>query len=78
MSGLSPLREENEEMAESKPELCTLKRFVEKYPDAWTESGLRWLRANEDTNGFQGAFVKVGGRLFIDEIFFFECVRRQE
>jgi len=65
-------------MEKPKPQLLTLKKFVEKHPNAWTLSGLRWLRFHEDTNGFKGAFLKVGGKLLIDEDAFFEAVRQQQ
>jgi len=38
---------------------------------------LRVMRHNQDSNGFKKAFVKVGGKVLVDERAFFECVKEQ-
>jgi len=40
-------------------------------------SSLRWLRFNQETNGFADAFVTVGRRVLIDEGKFFDAIERQ-
>jgi hypothetical protein len=47
-----------------------VKPFAEKHPN-WTESSLRWLIFNRETNGFKSVFRKVGKRVLIDEAAFF-------
>jgi len=63
-------------MDERKQKLYTLRNFAEKYSEAFTVSSLRWLRFHEQSNGFEGAFLKVGKKLLVDEDVFFECLRR--
>jgi len=58
------------------PRLLSLKQFSKKHP-AFTEPGLRWLRFNQETNGFASAFVTVGRRVLIDEGEFFGAIERQ-
>lgn len=53
--------------------LLTFKQFSEKHP-AFTMGSLRTLRFYDETNGFKSAFVRVQGRVLIDEERFFECV----
>jgi len=49
---------------------------LKDWPHQWPSyGGLRWLAFNRRENGFEDAFVKVGGRLFVDEQKFFECMR---
>ncbi len=45
--------------------LFTVKQVVKEYP-AFTESGLRWLLFNKETNGIESAVIKLGGRVYID------------
>jgi len=63
-------------MSGRKQELYTLRNFAEKYSEAFSISSLRWLRFHEDTNGFKGAFLKVGKRVLVDEEVFFKCLQR--
>ena len=56
--------------------IATIRAFVEKYPDAFTEPSVRWIRFNRDTNGFADAFFSIGRRVFVDEDKFFECCDR--
>lgn len=53
--------------------LRTVRQFTERHP-AFTEPSLRWLIFNEGTNGFKGAFPKIGGKRVVDERVFFECI----
>ena len=55
----------------------TIQKFAEKNPDAFTEASLRWLRYNQDENGFASAFVTVGRKVLIDEERFFGIIARQ-
>ena len=48
----------------------SLKGFAEKHPE-WSESQLRSLIFNRETNGFKPVFRKVGKRVLIDETAFF-------
>lgn len=41
------------------------------------QGGLRHLIFNEKTNGFAGAFKRVGKRVLIDEAEFFACIEKQ-
>lgn len=63
-------------MADSKPNLLTIRRFAEKYSETWSQDSLRWLRFHDQTNGFEGAFLKVGRRVLIDEERFFAAIRK--
>ncbi len=47
--------------------LRTLKQFAEEAP-VFTVNYLRWLIANAESNGFNGCFVKVAGRIFVDPV----------
>ena len=58
------------------PVLRTLGQFSDIHP-AFTEPSLRWLRFNQDANGFAGAFVTVGRRVLIDEGKFFKAIEKQ-
>lgn len=42
-----------------------------------TTSGLRLIRARQEENGFKKAFVKIGGKVLVDEKAFFECLEQQ-
>jgi len=55
--------------------LITFREFPAKH-SAFSEGGLRSLRFNEKTNGFEGVFVNVGRRVYIDEDAFFKAVER--
>ena len=57
--------------------LSTIRRFTEKYPDGFTQGGLRALRFNCETNGFKDAFVTIGRKVLIDEKRFFDIVAEQ-
>ena len=43
----------------------TIRQAAQAYP-ALTESALRWLRFNGDTNGFNSCVLTVGRKLLID------------
>jgi hypothetical protein len=43
----------------------TIRQTAQAYP-ALTESALRWLRFNGDTNGFNTCVLAVGRKLLID------------
>ena len=58
------------------PRLMSLKQYSQKHP-AFSEPGLRWLRFNQEANGFAEAFITVGRRVLIDEGRFFEVIDRQ-
>ena len=55
------------------PSHLTVRQFAYKYP-AFSESSLRWLIFNQETNGFAAAFVKLGRRILINEKRFFQVV----
>lgn len=44
---------------------------------AFTEASLRWLRFNQNGNGFERAFLRIGRKVVVDETAFLEAVRRQ-
>ncbi|MBP6733932.1 MAG: hypothetical protein KAX51_07230 [Chromatiaceae bacterium] len=53
--------------------LIPVTRWPEYHP--WpTKAGLRALVFNADTNGFHRAFLKVGGRVLVDEVEFFAAI----
>ena len=56
--------------------LFTFKQFAQRHP-AFSESSLRWMRFNQEENDFARAFIKVGSRVLIDEVDFFEAIDRQ-
>jgi len=58
------------------PNLLTIEQFSEKHR-AFSPASLRWLRFNQETNGFSGAFVTVGRRVLIDEGEFFKAIEQQ-
>ena len=77
-------------MKPSVPTLFTLPQFAEKHP-AFSIQSLRWIRFRafpversfrdgkvEDVppNGFAEAFVKVAGRVYVDEQRFFEIAEQ--
>lgn len=53
--------------------LLTIRQFSEKHP-AFPQGGLRALRFNASTNGFEPAFLTVGRRVLVDEKRFFEII----
>ena len=56
--------------------LRTFNQFASQHP-AFSESSLRWLRFNQERNGFASAFVSVGRRCLIDESEFFRVIAEQ-
>lgn len=58
-------------------QLLTVKNFSLKYP-SFSESSLRWLIFNQASNGFSSVIRKVGRRVLIDEIQFFNWVDTQQ
>lgn len=67
-------------MREEIPNLLTVRAFAAKH-SAFSESSLRWLIFNAsghlgaDSNGLSDALVRIGRRVFIDEVAFFEWAR---
>ena len=61
-------------MSKQIPNLLTFDKFAEKHEGAFTVQSLRWMRFHDKTNGFEGAFLKVGGRVLIDEEKFFAAI----
>lgn len=55
------------------PSLVTVRQFAERHP-AFSIGSLRWLRFNEEHNGFSSVFVTVGRRVLINEGEFFRIV----
>lgn len=56
--------------------LIPVTRWNEFHP--WPAIGaLRNIRQHCRSNGFAGAFVKIGARVLVNEKAFFECVNRQ-
>lgn len=60
---------------QSTPRLYTVNQFVEKHP-AFTHGSIRHLIFFEKDNGFAEAFVRIGRRVFVNEVKFFECVEQ--
>ncbi len=59
------------------PTLLTFKQFAERHP-AFSEGSLRWMRFQQDRNGFRPAFKAIGrNRVLIDERRFFEIIEEQ-
>ena len=57
--------------------LLTMRQFAAKHP-AFSEGSLRWLRYQQDKNGFRTAFKAIGrNRVLIDERRFFEIIEEQ-
>ena len=54
--------------------LSTFSSFADKHSEAFTVPSLRWLRFNQDENGFACAFVNVGRRVLIDELKAYEYI----
>ena len=52
----------------------TVEQFALKYP-AFTESSLRWLLFNRESNGLAAAVVQLGRRVLIDEAAFVSWLR---
>jgi hypothetical protein len=48
-------------------EIMSLSRFLERYPDLFTENQIRWLYFHRKINGLEqsGAVIKRNGRLFV-------------
>lgn len=53
---------------------CTVKDIVEKYP-AFSEPTIRWWIFQAQTNGFERCIIKIGGRIYIDQMKFDEWIR---
>ena len=60
-------------MTDSVPRLLTIGQFSQRHP-AFSQAGLRWIRFNEETNGFSPAFLNVNSRVLIDEDRFFQII----
>lgn len=63
------------------PKYLSIPQFADEHA-AFSENTLRWMRVKSDPtdpdcNGFADAFVKVGGRVLIDEARFFEIIDEQ-
>ena len=46
--------------------LAAPKKIPAIYPDAFTESSIRWLIFNEKTNGFSCCVKRIGRKVLID------------
>ena len=55
------------------PTLLTIRQFVQRH-QAFTQGGLRYLIFNADTNGMNRCLRRIGRRVLIDEVAFFEWV----
>jgi hypothetical protein len=53
---------------------CTVKDIVQKYP-AFSEATIRWWIFQASTNGFDKCIIKIGGRIYIDQMKFDEWIR---
>lgn len=64
----------------SKRNISTVKRFVEKYPDAYSEPSVRYKIFNAKTNGLEaaGAIIRDGSRVLIDEDRWFAALDAQQ
>ena len=61
----------------SPPTLLTFRQFAKRHP-AFSEGSLRWMRFQQDKNGFQSAFKAVGrNRVLVDEGEFFRIIEEQ-
>lgn len=54
--------------------LLTVKQFCEKHRPWPTESALRAMIADAPKNGFDGVFKRLGRRVLVDEIAFFQTI----
>jgi hypothetical protein len=57
-----------------------IRRFVERHKaEGWTEPSVRWLVFKASENGLEdaGAIVRLGRRIFIDEVKFYSWLREQ-
>lgn len=58
-------------------QLMTVKQFIKKREGAWpSESALREIILNAEwgQNNFQSAFLRIGRRVLIDTVKFWDCV----
>jgi hypothetical protein len=55
------------------PTLLTFRQFSERFP-AISESSLRWIRFNQEKNGFAPAFLRLGRRVLVDQDRFLEIL----
>lgn len=46
--------------------LVPVKKIPDFYPDAFTESAIRWLIFNENKNGFKRCVRRIGKKVLID------------
>ena len=58
------------------PRFLTVTQFANQHP-AFTVGSLRWLRFNQECNGYSDAFRSVGRRVLINETRFFELIEEQ-
>lgn len=67
-------------MSTNEKQLLTVKDFCAKQSSWPTESGLRALilGAAWGENKFQSAFKRVGRRVLVDEVEFWQCVDRMQ
>ena len=63
-------------MTENKPTLRSIRQFCTENP-AFTEQAIRYRIFHEETNGFAGAFPRVGRRRYVWVEKFFDCVMQQ-
>ncbi|CAB4128464.1 hypothetical protein UFOVP270_16 [uncultured Caudovirales phage] len=53
-------------MMPTEKRLATIKKIPILYPDAFTESSIRWLVFNEKQNGFSKCIRRIGRKVLID------------
>lgn len=52
----------------------TVRQFALKQ-SIFSESALRWLALNREHNGFDSVFIRIGGKLLIDERAFLDVIK---
>lgn len=61
---------------QNQSQFLTVEATAVKYP-AFSESSLRWLLFNRETNGFNRCVVRIGRRVLIDETELVAWLRNQ-
>jgi len=61
------------------PRLETVRTLARKYPDVFSEGGLRWQIFNADKNGLNesGAIIRLGRKVMIDSDRYFDWLYSQ-
>ena len=63
-------------MSNDNKRYLTVNQMSEAYP-AFTQSSLRWIIFNKDTNGFSKCVIKIGSKIIIDADAFEQWVDEQ-